>query len=115
MARRYCSSTHSAGGSRAMFDRGRIINWNKVRRSFGLNAMPARQYPRSTAVVVFAGAAVGIIALHVATNGTLGFHTDELYYLACGRHPALGYVDPSRTPGDPTSEQPYAAHVPTHH
>ena len=27
------------------------------------------------------------------TNGTLGFHTDELYYLDCGRHPALGYVD----------------------
>ncbi|MGI8564109.1 MAG: glycosyltransferase family 39 protein [Candidatus Dormibacter sp.] len=36
---------------------------------------------------------MGIIALHLATNGTLGFHTDELYYLACGRHPALGYVD----------------------
>jgi 4-amino-4-deoxy-L-arabinose transferase-like glycosyltransferase len=36
---------------------------------------------------------VGIIALHLATNGTLGFHTDELYYLTCGQHPALGYVD----------------------
>ncbi len=34
-----------------------------------------------------------VVALHLATNGTLGFHTDELYYLACGRHPALGYVD----------------------
>jgi Dolichyl-phosphate-mannose-protein mannosyltransferase len=34
-----------------------------------------------------------LIALHLATNGTLGFHTDELYYLDCGRHPALGYVD----------------------
>jgi hypothetical protein len=44
-------------------------------------------------VLLFGGAAVGIIALHLATNGTLGFHTDELYYLACGRHPALGYVD----------------------
>ena len=36
---------------------------------------------------------MGIIALHLVTNGTLGFHTDELYYLACGRHPAFGYVD----------------------
>ncbi len=36
---------------------------------------------------------VGIIALHLATNSTLGFHTDELYYLDCGRHPAFGYVD----------------------
>lgn len=42
---------------------------------------------------MYGGAAVGVIALHLATNGILGFHTDELYYLACGRHPALGYVD----------------------
>src|SRR6202163_799559 len=51
--------------------------------------MPAR----SAAVFLFGGAAAGIIALHLATSGTLGFHTDELYYLACGRHLALGYVD----------------------
>ncbi len=61
--------------------------------SLGLNAVPARQPRRSTAVLLFGGAAAGIIALHLATNSTLGFHTDELYYLACGRHPALGYVD----------------------
>jgi 4-amino-4-deoxy-L-arabinose transferase-like glycosyltransferase len=45
------------------------------------------------AVLVFGGAAAGIVALHLATNSTLGFHTDELYYLTCGQHPALGYVD----------------------
>jgi hypothetical protein len=61
--------------------------------SLGLKVMPARQHPRSTTVLLFGGAAVGIIALHLATNGTLGFHTDELYYLTCGLHPALGYVD----------------------
>jgi Dolichyl-phosphate-mannose-protein mannosyltransferase len=44
-------------------------------------------------VLLYGGAALGVIALHLATNGTLGFHTDELYYIACGRHPALGYVD----------------------
>jgi dolichyl-phosphate-mannose-protein mannosyltransferase len=44
-------------------------------------------------VLLFGGAAVGVIALHLATNSTLGFHTDELYYLDSGRHPALGYVD----------------------
>jgi hypothetical protein len=44
-------------------------------------------------VLLFGGAAAGVIALHLATNSTLGFHTDELYYLDSGRHPALGYVD----------------------
>src|ERR1700730_2173615 len=48
---------------------------------------------RLTAGLLFGGAAAGIIALHLATNGTLGFHTDELYYLDSGRHPAFGYVD----------------------
>src|SRR6266480_2734376 len=61
--------------------------------SLGLNALVAQQRRRPAAALLFAGAAVGIIALHLGTNGTLGFHTDELYYLACGRHPALGYVD----------------------
>jgi 4-amino-4-deoxy-L-arabinose transferase-like glycosyltransferase len=44
-------------------------------------------------VLLYGGAALGVFALHLATNGTLGFHTDELYYLDCGRHPAFGYVD----------------------
>ena len=59
----------------------------------GLNASQTRQHSRRTTVLLFGGAAVGIVALHLATNGTLGFHTDELYYLTCGLHPALGYVD----------------------
>jgi hypothetical protein len=42
---------------------------------------------------MFGAAAVGVVALHIATNSTLGFHTDELYYLDAGRHPAFGYVD----------------------
>lgn len=42
---------------------------------------------------LYALAAGSVVALHLATNGTLGFHTDELYYLDCGRHPAFGYVD----------------------
>jgi hypothetical protein len=43
--------------------------------------------------LLYGGAALGVVALHLATNATLGFHTDELYYLDCGRHPAFGYVD----------------------
>ncbi|HZK72599.1 MAG TPA: glycosyltransferase family 39 protein [Clostridia bacterium] len=58
-----------------------------------MNAPPDRQHFRPKAALLYGGAAVGIVALHLATNGTLGFHTDELYYLASGRHPAFGYVD----------------------
>jgi hypothetical protein len=43
--------------------------------SLGLNVLPAQLRRRSTAVLLFGGAAVGIIALHLATNGTLGFHS----------------------------------------
>jgi hypothetical protein len=61
--------------------------------SLGLNRLAGVRPIGPAAFFLFGGAAVGIIALHLATNGTLGFHTDELYYLDSGRHPALGYVD----------------------
>jgi hypothetical protein len=44
-------------------------------------------------LLLFGGAAAIVLALHLATNSTLGFHTDELYYIDSGRHPAFGYVD----------------------
>lgn len=44
-------------------------------------------------MLVYGAGAAFVLALHLATNSTLGFHTDELYYLDCGRHPAFGYVD----------------------
>jgi hypothetical protein len=61
--------------------------------SLDLNRLAGKQPFGPAAFFLFGGAAVGIIVLHLATNGTLGFHTDELYYLDSGRHPALGYVD----------------------
>src|SRR5215471_5199439 len=61
--------------------------------SLGLKRLAGERPIGLAALFLFVGAAVGIIALHLATNGTLGFHTDELYYLDSGRHPALGYVD----------------------
>jgi hypothetical protein len=53
----------------------------------------ARQPPPFVAPLLYGGAAVIVLVVHFATNGNLGFHTDELYYIDCGRHPALGYVD----------------------
>jgi hypothetical protein len=53
----------------------------------------ARKPPSFAAPLLFMGAAAIVLVVHLATNGALGFHTDELYYIDCGRHPALGYVD----------------------
>jgi hypothetical protein len=55
--------------------------------------MPGLQHSRLTTGILFGAASASVIALHLATNSTLGFHTDELYYIASGRHPSLGYVD----------------------
>ncbi len=54
---------------------------------------PGNQRFRPTVLLLYGGAAAILIAIHLATNGVLGFHTDELYYMASGRHPAFGYVD----------------------
>jgi hypothetical protein len=43
--------------------------------------------------------ALAALAIHLAGNAHYGFFRDELYFIVCGRHPALGYVDqPSLAP-----------------
>lgn len=61
--------------------------------SLGLTASHGRQQTSTVPALLYGGAAAAVIAIHLATNSTLGFHTDELYYLDSGRHPSFGYVD----------------------
>lgn len=44
---------------------------------------------------IVAAAIVGAIVavLHLATAGRYGFFVNELYFIVCGRHPAVGYAD----------------------
>ncbi|HVJ06169.1 MAG TPA: glycosyltransferase family 39 protein [Candidatus Saccharimonadales bacterium] len=51
-------------------------------------ATPGRPTPRT---VWFISAAVFVLLMAVAPR--YGYFRDELYYLACGEHPAWGYVD----------------------
>jgi len=39
------------------------------------------------------GIAVALAGLLVSFSGRYGYHRDELYFLACGRHLAWGYPD----------------------
>ncbi|MGE5215066.1 MAG: ArnT family glycosyltransferase [Nitrospirota bacterium] len=41
-------------------------------------------------IVLFSGIA---LLVHLLTNGRYGYFRDELYYMACARHLAFGYVD----------------------
>jgi hypothetical protein len=53
-------------------------------------AVKKTHFSGSALIIIF-----GAIALlvHLLTNGRYGYFRDELYYIACGRHLAFGYVD----------------------
>lgn len=52
-----------------------------------------RQRTRPAAFAIYGVVAAVFLAIRFATNGTLGFHIDELYYMESGRNLAFGYVD----------------------
>ena len=55
--------------------------------------MPAENgnYCTESGLIVFFGALA--LLVHLLTNGHYGYFRDELYYIACARHLAFGYVD----------------------
>ena len=51
----------------------------------------SRKYSTESMLVVLFGAIA--LLVHFLTNGRYGYFRDELYYIACARHLAFGYVD----------------------
>jgi len=47
----------------------------------------------STESVLITVFSVAALLVHLLTNGRYSYFRDELYYIACGRHLAFGYVD----------------------
>src|SRR5215475_5140166 len=56
-------------------------------------SVPASNRNYSTESVLIAVFSVIALLVHLLTNGRYGYFRDELYYIACARHLAFGYVD----------------------
>jgi 4-amino-4-deoxy-L-arabinose transferase-like glycosyltransferase len=54
-------------------------------------AIPASRPDRSSRIPLIAAALTFLV--HLVANPHYGYFRDELYFIVCGRHPALGYVD----------------------
>lgn len=64
----------------------------QIRDMPGGAAPATRRSVASAAVIVLALAGIKLL-VSLAVSGRYGYHRDEFYYIACGQHLALGYVD----------------------
>jgi hypothetical protein len=56
-------------------------------------SVPAANRNYSSESVLIAVFSMAALLVHLLTKGRYGYFRDELYYIACGRHLAFGYVD----------------------
>jgi hypothetical protein len=56
-------------------------------------SVPAPNRKNSTESVLIAVFSTAALLVHLLTNARYGYFRDELYYIACARHLAFGYVD----------------------
>ncbi|HEY1526389.1 MAG TPA: glycosyltransferase family 39 protein [Candidatus Angelobacter sp.] len=64
---------------------------NSTAQRVAVAEAPRSRFTSGTAIVLYVVAAK--LLLHVATVARYGIFRDEMYYLACSRHMAWGYVD----------------------
>jgi len=57
------------------------------------NPVAVNQRRSSTEPILLILFSTAALLVHLLTNGRYGYFRDELYYIACGRHLAFGYVD----------------------
>ena len=55
--------------------------------------IPKAKRPHFNELVLIMFFSAVALLVHLLTNGRYGYFRDELYYIACGRHLAFGYVD----------------------
>ena len=90
---------HEVSNWNAVGDTTTLLQWNQCARPGVLVLVTSRGTPsirlsNDGVVKAVVGALVAIkILLHLATAGRYGIFRDELYYIACARHLAFGYVD----------------------
>jgi hypothetical protein len=58
---------------------------------YAVNSEANRKYSTESALILFFSAVA--LLVHLLTNARYGYFRDELYYIACARHLAFGYVD----------------------